>query len=192
MPEVENDISLFSLSGRITGIHVFHGAKLPDSRQPIRTGSNKSGSVITAIHYNQRGRAENGMPTKLGTKEVDKYIAACPKEARGNLARVRAAIRATAPGATERTDYFQMPGYSYPGYDYDGMFVWFSFRKPYIRLHVRPPVIQEHSKELAGYPTTKAIVSFPMDEPIPVTLVKKLVRASLRTMKDKARKDKAR
>jgi hypothetical protein len=80
---------------------------------------------------------------------------------------------------------FQMPGYSYPGYDYDGMFAWFSFRKSYIRLHVRPPVIQEHSKELAGYPTTKAIVSFPMDKPIPLTLVKKLVRASLKTMKDK-------
>ncbi|MGA8531086.1 MAG: DUF1801 domain-containing protein [Acidobacteriaceae bacterium] len=127
------------------------------------------------------------MPTKPGASEVDKYIADCPKEARGNLAKVRAAIRATAPGATERTDYFQMPGYSYPGYDYDGMFVWFSFRKPYIRLHVRPPVIQEHSMELAGYSTTKAIVSFPMDEPIPLTLVKKLVKASLRAMKDKAR-----
>jgi uncharacterized protein YdhG (YjbR/CyaY superfamily) len=139
----------------------------------------------------QHGRAENGMPTKPDTSEVDKYIANCPKEARENLARVRAAIRAAAPGATERTDYFQMPGYSYPGYDYDGMFVWFSFRKPCIRLHVRPPVIQEHGRELAGYSTTKAIVSFPMDETIPLTLVKKLVRASLRTMKDKARKDKA-
>ncbi|MGB6871911.1 MAG: hypothetical protein WA399_06290, partial [Acidobacteriaceae bacterium] len=37
MPEVENDISLFSLSGRITGIHVFHGAKLPDSRHPCES-----------------------------------------------------------------------------------------------------------------------------------------------------------
>ena len=127
------------------------------------------------------------MPAKSGTSGVDEYIASCPKEARGNLAKVRAAIRASAPGATERTDYFQMPGYSYPGYDYDGMFVWFSFRKTYIRLHVRPPVIQEHSKELAGYLTTKAIVSFPMDTRIPVTLVKKLVKASLKTMRDKKR-----
>ena len=127
------------------------------------------------------------MPAKSGTSGVDEYIANCPKEARGNLAKVRAAIRASAPGATERTDYFQMPGYSYPGYDYDGMFVWFSFRKTYIRLHVRPPVIQEHSNELASYSVTKAIVSFPMGEPIPLTLVKKLVKASLGAMKDKAR-----
>lgn len=128
---------------------------------------------------------EKTMPRRPSTNEVDEYITRCPREAKGNLKKIRAAIRATAPGATERTDYFQMPGYSYPGFDYDGMFVWFSFKEPYIRLHVRPPVIQEHSKELASYPTTKAIVSFPMDKAIPLTLVKKLVRASLKTMKDK-------
>jgi uncharacterized protein YdhG (YjbR/CyaY superfamily) len=80
-----------------------------------------------------------------------------------------------------------MPGYSYPGFDYDGMFVWFSFKKPFVRLHVRPPVIQQHSTELADYLTMKAIVSFPMDSRIPVILVKKLVKASLKIMRDKKR-----
>ncbi|HEX3894537.1 MAG TPA: DUF1801 domain-containing protein [Terracidiphilus sp.] len=127
------------------------------------------------------------MSTKPRTSGVDEYIARCPKEMQANLAKIRAAIQAAAPGATERTDYFQMPGYSYPGFDYDGMFVWFSFKKPYIRLHVRPPVIQNHSKELAVYLTTKAIVSFPMETRIPGTLVKKLVKASLKTMRDKKR-----
>jgi len=129
------------------------------------------------------------MVTKRKTSGVDEYIAKCPIEAKRNLAQMRAAIRAAALGATERTDYFQWPGYSYsdPGFDYDGMFAWFSFKKPYIRLHVRPPVIQKHRKELAGYPTTKAVVSFPMDKPIPVTLVKKLVKGSIKVMKDKAK-----
>jgi uncharacterized protein YdhG (YjbR/CyaY superfamily) len=126
------------------------------------------------------------MPTKAATSEVDKYIASCEKQAQGNLAKIRAAIRAAAPGATERTDYFEMPGYSYPGFDYDGMFAWFSCRKGYVRLHVRPPVIQEHSEELADFPTTKAIVSFPMDQPVPLALVKKLVKASIRVMKDRS------
>jgi len=125
--------------------------------------------------------------TKSKTSGVKEYIAKCPKEAHSGLAKIRAAIRAAAPGATERTDYFQLPGYSYPGFDYDGMFAWFSFKNPHVRLHVRPPVIQEHSKELAGYPTTKAIVSFPMGKPIPTTLVKQLVKASVKIMKDKAK-----
>ena len=127
--------------------------------------------------------------TKRKSNEVDKYIAKCPKEARGNLAKVRAAIRASAPpGAIERTDYFQWPGYSNPAVEYyDGMFAWFSFKKPHIRLHVPPPVIQNHRKELAGYATTKAVVSFPMGKPIPIALVKKLVKASVKAMKAKSK-----
>src|SRR5271154_6156333 len=130
-------------------------------------------------------QGENATVTKHKTSEVDEYIARCPKEAQGNLTKIRAAIRAAAPGATERTDYFQWPGYSYPGFDYDGMFVWFSFKKPHMRLHVRPPVIQDHRKELARYATKKAIVIFPMGKPVPITLVKKLVKASIKAMKDK-------
>jgi uncharacterized protein YdhG (YjbR/CyaY superfamily) len=80
-----------------------------------------------------------------------------------------------------------MPGYSHPGLDfYDGMFAWFSFKKPHVRLHVPPSVVQKHKKELVGFATTKAIISFPTGKPVPITLVKKLVKASLRAMKDKS------
>jgi uncharacterized protein YdhG (YjbR/CyaY superfamily) len=131
-------------------------------------------------------QGENATVTKRKSSGVDEYIARCPNEAQADLAKVRAAIRAAVPGATERTDYFRMPGYSNPGVDYyDGMFAWFSFKKPHIRLHVPPSVIQKHRKELAGYATTKAIVSFPMGKPAPTRLVKKLVKASLKAMKEK-------
>ena len=117
---------------------------------------------------------------------VDEYIAKCPNEAQGKLNTIRDAIRDVAPGSIETLSYFQMPGYSYPGYDYNGMFVWFSFKKPHIRLHLRPPVIQNHNKALAGYKTTKAIVSFLVDDVFPIVLVKKLVGASLKEMRDKS------
>ena len=119
-------------------------------------------------------------------KNVDEYIAKCPKEVQDKLRKIRAAILGVAPGATERTDYFEIPGYSYEGYDYDGMFAWFSFKKPNVRLHVRPPVIEENKKELVGCVTTKGIVTFPEDKEIPITLVKKLVKASIKVMKDKS------
>jgi uncharacterized protein YdhG (YjbR/CyaY superfamily) len=142
--------------------------------------------ILVTINKTLR-QGENATVTKRKNSEVDEYIARCPKEAQGDLAKVRAAIRAAAPGATERTDYFQMPGYSYPGFDYyDGMFAWFSFKKTHIRLHVPPSVIQEHRNALAGYVTTKAMVSFPMGKPVPMTLVQKLVKASLKAMKDKS------
>jgi len=119
--------------------------------------------------------------------QVDIYISKCPKEAQDKLKKIRAAIQKIAPGSTERTDYFQIPGYSYEGYDYNGMFVWFSFKKPYIRLHLRPPVIQEHKKELVGYATTKGIVSFPVNNEISMFLIRKLVKASLKAMKNKTK-----
>jgi uncharacterized protein YdhG (YjbR/CyaY superfamily) len=132
-------------------------------------------------------QGEDATVAKRKSSGVDEYIARCPKEAQGDLAKIRAAIRAAAPGATERTDYFRMPGYSYPGIKYyDGMFAWFSFKKPHVRLHVPPPVIQKYREELAGYATTKAIVSFPVGKLAPTALVKKLVRASIKAMKDKS------
>jgi uncharacterized protein YdhG (YjbR/CyaY superfamily) len=125
--------------------------------------------------------------SKPTDQAADTYIAKCPEEVRPGLAAIREAIRSVAPGAAERTDYFQMPGYSYPGFDYDGMFAWFSFKKPYLRLHVRPPVLQDYRRDVAAYPTTKAVVSFPMGKRVPVGLVKKLTKASLAVMRNKAK-----
>jgi len=124
-----------------------------------------------------------------GSRDVDAYIAKCPKDIQGKLTEIRAAIREAAPGATETTSYFHMPGYFYPGYDYNGMFVWFGFQKSYIGLLLRPPAIQDHERELSEYAKTKATVHFPLDRKIPVPLVKKLVKASVRIMKEKSRKD---
>jgi uncharacterized protein YdhG (YjbR/CyaY superfamily) len=123
------------------------------------------------------------MKNKL-TNHVEAYIAQCPKEVQEELRKIRSAIQAAAPESIERTDYFNIPGYSYDGYDYDGMFAWFSYKKPNVRLHVRPPVIEMHKKELAGCALTKSIVTFPKDKKIPVTIVKKLVKASIKVMKD--------
>ena len=119
------------------------------------------------------------------TDNVDAYISQCPEDIQRKLKQIRAAIKEVAPGAIETTSYFDIPGYSYPGYDYNGMFAWFSFQNSFIGLHVRPPTIENHKKEVAGYATTKAIVKFPCDSPVPVPLVRKLVKASIALMKGK-------
>jgi len=113
---------------------------------------------------------------------VEKYIAGCPKEIRDKLQDMRSAIREVAPGSVETVSYFNMPGYSYEGYDYNGMFAWFSYKAPFIRLHVLPVALANHKKELEKYAKTKAIVSFSTEEPIPKGLVKKLVKSSAKAM----------
>ena len=128
------------------------------------------------------------MTKKLVTADsasVDTYIAKCPKNVQSKLEEIRAAIKQVAPDASETTSYFEMPGYYYPGYDYNGMFAWFGLQKSHISLMLRPPTIQNFQKELAAYDTTKAAVHFPLEAKIPVPLVKKLVKASLKIMKEK-------
>ncbi len=114
---------------------------------------------------------------------VDEYIAKCPLEVQDRLKQIRSAIQEVAPGAIETVSYFHIPGYAYEGYDYNGMFAWFSYQHPYIRLHIRPPVIQDHKTILTGFITTKGIVSFPADREVPIDTVRKLVKASLKIMK---------
>jgi uncharacterized protein YdhG (YjbR/CyaY superfamily) len=119
-------------------------------------------------------------------KTVEEYIALCPKEAQLHLNAIRTEIKKAAPSAQERTDYFDMPGYSYNGgYDYDGMFAWFSYKKPFVRLHVRPPALEDYAKEVSKYKTTKSIISFSEKDKLPLGLIKKLVKKSVAIMKDK-------
>ncbi len=89
------------------------------------------------------------------------------------LAEVRAAIREAAPTAREGISY------RIPYYDYKGRLAWFGLQKAHIGLYLRPPVIEEHKSELAGYETTKSAVHLPLDKRIPVSLIKKLVKARM-------------
>ena len=118
------------------------------------------------------------------SKEVDAYIARCPKKVQPKLREVRKVIRALVPDADEHISY-SMPGYSYEGYDYKGMFAWFGLQSEHIGLYLRPPTIKNHKRELAGYKTTKSAVHLQFDKKIPAPLIRKLVKASLKIMKER-------
>ena len=115
---------------------------------------------------------------------VEEYIMECPKEVQDKLTLIRSAIRKIAPDAIETVSYFGIPGYCYEGYDYNGMFAWFSYKVPYVRLHVRPPVAENHLDELKGCKITTGIIGFPETVELSPTLIAKLVQASLDEMKN--------
>jgi len=111
---------------------------------------------------------------KKAPKDVDEYIARAPKEVKGKLVELRAAIREAAPTAVERISY------GMPYSDYKGRLAWFGLAKAHIGLYIRPPVIEEHKSELEGYETTKSTVRLPLDKQLPITLIKKLVKARMK------------
>ena len=106
-------------------------------------------------------------------REIDAYVEAAPQEARIMLVHLRKIVRAAAPGANASISY------GMPFYDYNGALVWFGAFKNHIGLFIRPPVIEEHKHELNGYETTKSTVRFPIGKPLPVALIKKLVKARI-------------
>jgi len=114
------------------------------------------------------------LPVEENGEDVDRYISAAPKAAQRKLREVRAAIREAAPTAKESISY------RIPFYDYKGRLVYFGLFRGHIGLYIRPPVIEQHKKDLAGYVTTMSAVHLPLDEEIPSGLIKKLVRARMK------------
>jgi uncharacterized protein YdhG (YjbR/CyaY superfamily)/uncharacterized protein YndB with AHSA1/START domain len=130
--------------------------------------------VETMDARSKGGRSATGRQPE----SVDAYIAAAPKEVQAKLHEVRAAIRAVAPDAVESISYRM------PYYNYKGRLAWFGLQRAHIGLYLRPPVIEEHKRELIGYETTKSAVHLHLDREIPVPLIKKLVRARMKKNED--------
>jgi uncharacterized protein YdhG (YjbR/CyaY superfamily) len=113
-------------------------------------------------------------------KDVDAYIAASPADVQPKLREVRAAIREVAPDAVESVSY-GMAFYSFKGES--GTHVrlcYFGLLKTGVGFYLRPAVIEEHKDEVARYLTTKSALKFPLNRPIPVALIKNLVRDAMR------------
>jgi uncharacterized protein YdhG (YjbR/CyaY superfamily) len=106
------------------------------------------------------------------TDAVDAYIAAAPKAAQPRLRALRKLIKAAAPQATERLSYRM------PYYDYKGRLIYFSAFKNHIGVY--PVGEAANYKELSKYMTGRGTYRFPLDEPMPMDLIKKLVEARVK------------
>jgi uncharacterized protein YdhG (YjbR/CyaY superfamily) len=112
-------------------------------------------------------------------KDVDSYIAAAAKDTQQKLRKVRAAIRDVAPDAVESISY-GMPFYSFKGESgFNARLCYFGLMKDSVAFYMRPHVFEEHADEVAEFKSTKSALHFPLHRPIPVSLIKKLVRTGI-------------
>ena len=120
-------------------------------------------------------------------RDVDAYIRNAPKEVRSKLGEVRNAIRAAAPGSIETISY-GMPFYSFKGETgFQARLCYFGFLKDEVVFYTRPAFLEEYMDEAKTHLSTKSALHFPLDRPIPVQLIKKLVRNGIK--KHEAGKD---
>jgi uncharacterized protein YdhG (YjbR/CyaY superfamily) len=101
---------------------------------------------------------------------IDEYIATFPKDIQNKLRELRKTIKAAAPDAEEKISY-QMPTFFL-----EGNLVHFAAFKNHIGFYPTPSGIEAFEKELSFYEGAKGSVKFPMDRPLPLKLISKIVK----------------
>lgn len=102
------------------------------------------------------------------------YISAAPKASQPKLRQLRATIKRAAPKAEEYISY------GMPAYKQNGILVYFAGFKSHVGLYSTPKGNEAFKKELAGYKTGKGSIQFPLDAPLPLTLITKIVKFKIK------------
>ena len=117
---------------------------------------------------------------KTGTpKNIDAYIAGFPRDVQETLRKIRDIIREAAPEAEE------MIKYRMPTFVLQGNLVHFAGFQKHIGFYPTPSAIAAFSGELAGYESAKGSVQVPLNEPVPFTLIRKMVEFRVKETREK-------
>jgi uncharacterized protein YdhG (YjbR/CyaY superfamily) len=111
---------------------------------------------------------------------VDDYISNADSRAKKALRDIRKTIKAAAPKAEE------VISYQIPGYKYHGMLVFFAAWKTHISLYPAPWRAESLNKEMSAYAGSKGTIKFPLDRPMPLALIKKMVKYRVKENEMKA------
>jgi len=103
-------------------------------------------------------------------QNVDEYIAAFPADTQVILEQVRATIRKAAPDAKE------VISYNMPAYKLNKVLVFFAGYKHHIGFYATPTGHEAFIEDLSQYKQGKGSVQFPLDEPMPLDLISRIVK----------------
>lgn len=103
-------------------------------------------------------------------RDIGEYHASQPAAIREKLEKLRQAIKQAAPMATETISY------GMPAFRQNKVLVYYAINKAHIGFYPTPEPIVHFEKELKKYNTSKGAILFPVDKPLPLTLIKKIVK----------------
>ena len=116
-------------------------------------------------------------------KTIDEYLAALSDDQRAALEQLRKTIRAAAPKAEECISY------QLAAYRQNGMLVAFGATANHCAFYLMSSsTVEAHKDELKDYDTSKGTIRFQADKPLPVALVRKLVKARIAENVGRSRK----
>ena len=134
--------------------------------------------VLTIVHLckteyigaNKIMDQKNNRMNATSPTSIDEYIAGFPEEVQLVLEQVRATIKAAAPNAEETI------AYAMPAYKLNGPLVYFAGHKRHIGFYATPTGHEAFAKELSVYQQGKGSVQFPLDQPMPLDLIARIVK----------------
>lgn len=107
---------------------------------------------------------------KASPTTIDEYIAGFPARVQKNLRSVRATIRKAAAGANEKISY------QIPTFTLNGNLVHFAAWKNHLGFYPTSSGIRKFHRELSSYETARGSVKFPLNEPMPLELISRIVK----------------
>jgi uncharacterized protein YdhG (YjbR/CyaY superfamily) len=107
---------------------------------------------------------------RVKATSVAQYISLHPKPVRAKLREMRAVIAAAAPRASQEIKW------GMPAFSHDRILVMFGGFKRHIGFFPTPSAIRAFRKELAGYKVSSATIQFPLDQPLPRALIRRITR----------------
>ena len=122
------------------------------------------------------------MAKRSTANSIDEYIAEFPPETQKVLKELRALIKATAPDATETISY------AVPTFDLNGHLVHFAGYERHIGLYPGASAVATFKEELKPYKSGKGSVQFPLGQPLPADLVRRIVEFRVEANTAKARR----
>jgi uncharacterized protein YdhG (YjbR/CyaY superfamily) len=115
-------------------------------------------------------------------KNIDEYIARYPADVQELLQTIRATIQTAAPDAKEAIKY------AIPTFILNGNLVHFGGYKSHIGFYPAPIGIEAFKEETAKYETGKGTLQFPIDKPLPLELISRIVKFRVEKNLEKAKK----
>ncbi|MGZ8558565.1 MAG: iron chaperone [Chitinophagaceae bacterium] len=112
---------------------------------------------------------------------INEYIAGFPKNVQDILEKLRDTIRKAAPGSEETINY------AIPTFTLKGNLVHFAAFKNHIGFYPSPSGIEAFKKELSIYEGAKGSVQFPIDKPLPLSLITKIVKFRVKENLERAK-----
>lgn len=109
-------------------------------------------------------------------ENIDAYIAGFPGDVQKSLELVRKTVKQAAPGAEETIKY------NMPAFTTGKNLVYFAAFKNHIGFYPAPTDDPDYKNDLAGYKTGKGSVQFPLDRPMPLGLIVKIVNWRLKRL----------